>query len=182
MQDDEFEFHEVDRGRWDDLEGLFNSRGGPKYCWCMVWRNMPTGVSCGYNDAKKEALRGQVQQGGAFGILGYINGEAVVWCSIAPRNTYRALGGPADASGERVWSIVCFFVPRRLRLKGVARKLVRAAVDHAREKGATVVEAFPVDPDSPSYRFMGFVGTFESMGFWEVGRAGIRRHVMRLSV
>ena len=172
----------MDRGRWDDLEGLFNSTGGPKYCWCMVWRNMPTGVSCGYNDAKKEALRGQVQQGGAIGILGYINGEAVVWCSIAPRNTYRALGGPADALGERVWSFVCFFVPRRLRLKGVARKLVRAAVDHAREKGATVVEAFPVDPESPSYRFMGFVGTFESMGFQEMGRAGIRRHVMRLPV
>ena len=89
MQDDEFEFHEVDRGRWDDPEGLFNSRGGPKYCWCMVWRTMPAGVSCGDNDAKKEALRGQVQQGEAIGILGYINGEVVAWCSNAPRDSYR---------------------------------------------------------------------------------------------
>ncbi len=182
MLDDEIEFHGVDRDRWDDLEGLFNSRGGPKYCWCMVWRTMPAGASRGDRDAKKEVLRGRVQQGEAIGILGYINGEVVAWCSIAPRDSYRALGGPADASGERVWSFVCFFVPRRLRLKGVARKLVRAAVDHAREKGAAVVEAFPVDPDSPSYRFMGFVGTFESMGFREVGRAGIRRHIMRLPV
>ena len=67
-------------------------------------------------------------------------------------------------------------------MKGVARKLVRAAVGHAREKGATAVEAYPVDPDLPSYRFMGFVGTFDAMGFREVGRAGIRRHVMRLPV
>ena len=43
MMDDEIEFHEVDRGRWSDLEGLFDSTGGPKYCWCMVWRNMPAG-------------------------------------------------------------------------------------------------------------------------------------------
>ena len=180
--DDEIEFHEVDRGRWRDLEGLFDSRGGPKYCWCMVWRSMPAGVSRGDNDAKKEALRGRVQQGEDIGILGYLKGEVVGWCSVAPRDTYRALGGPADAPGENVWSIVCFFVPRRLRMKGIARGLVRAAVDYAREKGATVVEAYPVAPDSPSYRFMGFIGTFESMGFREVGRAGIRRHVMRLPV
>jgi hypothetical protein len=53
-------------------------------------------------------------------------------------------------------------------------------VEHARRRGATVVEAYPVDPDSPSYRFMGFVSTFEAAGFREVGRAGARRHVMRL--
>ena len=64
----------------------------------------------------------------------------------------------------------------------MTRLLIEAAVDHARGKGATVVEAYPVDPTSPSYRFMGFVGTFESMGFREVGRAGTRRHVMRLSL
>ena len=74
------------------------------------------------------------------------------------------------------------FRPATAWNKGVARKLVKSAVVHAREKGATVVEAYPVAPDSPSYRFMWFIGTFESMGFREVGRAGIRRHVMRLPV
>ena len=57
MMDDEIKFHEVDRGRWSDLEGLFDSTGGPEYCWCMVWRNMRAGISRGDNDAKKEALR-----------------------------------------------------------------------------------------------------------------------------
>ena len=95
--------------------------------------------------------------------------------------SWAALTMPANAT-ESVWSIVCFFVPRRLRGKGMTRRLIEAAVDHARENGATVVEAYPVDPTSPSYRFMGLVGTFEAMGFREVGRAGIRRHVMRLSL
>ena len=106
MMDDEIEFHEVDRDRWDDLEGLFNSRGGPSTAGAWSGATMPTGASRGDRDAKKEALRGQVQQGKAIGILGYINGEAVGWCSIAPRDTYRSLGGPADAAGENVWSIV----------------------------------------------------------------------------
>ena len=49
-------------------------------------------------------------------------------------------------------------------------------------RGATVVEAYPVDNDSPSYRFMGRVSTFRKAGFKEVGRAGFRRNVMRIAV
>jgi len=61
-------------------------------------------------------------------------------------------------------------------------RLIEAAVAHARKRGATVVEAYPVDPDSPSFRFMGLVSAFKAAGFREVGRAGTRRHVMRLKV
>jgi hypothetical protein len=43
-------------------------------------------------------------------------------------------------------------------------------------------EAYPVAPDSPSYRFMGFVPMFEKARFVEIGTAGTRRHVMRLSL
>lgn len=38
------EFLPVTPERWPDLARLFEGRGGPKYCWCMVWRPWPTGV------------------------------------------------------------------------------------------------------------------------------------------
>ena len=167
--DDEIEFHEVDRGRWRDVEGLFDSRGGPKYCWCMVWRNMPAGVPRGDNEAKKEALRGRVQQGEDIGILGYLKEEVVGWCSVALRDTYRVLGGPADAPGENVWSIVCFFVPRRLRMKGVARGLVRAAVDYAREKGQRWLRPI-LSPPTP--QATASWGSSERSNRWVFGKWG----------
>ncbi len=178
------EFHDVDRDRWADLESLFESRGGPKYCWCMVWRPMPPGADRADSGAKKSALRDQVDDDIPIGILGYLDGEPAAWCSIAPRSTYRDLGGlkdPAEAKAS-VWSLVCFFVPRRLRGGGIMKRLLAAAIDQARSKGATVVEAYPVDPDSPSYLFMGFVPSFQAAGFRETGRAGTRRHVMRLEL
>lgn len=181
LTEEGIKFLEVDRSRWDDLEHLFESRGGPSYCWCMVWRPMPKGSSRSDRHAKKEGLRQQVLQGTPVGILGYVEGEPIAWCSIAPRDSYRKLGGPDDQSRD-VWSIVCFFVHRRFRAKGMTRRLITAAVHHAKKKGAKVVEAYPVDRDAPSYRFMGFVETFESMGFREVGRAGTRRHVVQLSL
>ena len=53
---------------------------------------------------------------------------------------------------------------------------------HAAARGATVVEAYPVASDSPSYRYMGFTSMYRAAGFEEVGLAGTRRHVMRLKV
>ena len=31
-------FKELTRKNWRDMEGLFESKGCPSYCWCMVWR------------------------------------------------------------------------------------------------------------------------------------------------
>jgi len=72
------------------------------------------------------------------------------------------------------------FVRRDCRGRGLAHELIAAAVEQARKRGATAVEAYPVDPDSPSYRYMGFVPAFRRAGFAEIGMAGSRRHVMRL--
>jgi GNAT superfamily N-acetyltransferase len=181
-------FHEVDQRRWPDLERLFESRGGPKSCWCMVWRATPEEAKRTDGPSRKAALATRVAAGTPIGILGYLGGEPVAWCSIAPRASYRRLGGAGDGIGEDrdagndVWSIACFFVPRRLRGQGVTERLIAAAVTHARRKGARVVEGYPVAPTSPSYRFMGFRSTFAGAGFEEVGRAGTRRHVVRLRV
>ena len=177
-------FHEVDAERWPDLERLFEARGGPKSCWCMVWRARGAEARSTDGKSRKAALKRRVASEVPIGILGYIDAEPVAWCSIAPRESYRTLGGKAEGETTpgRVWSLVCFFVPRRFRGIGLTRRLIRAAVDTAKRHGASIVEAYPVDEDSPSYRFMGFVSVFADMGFREVGRAGSRRHVMQLAV
>ncbi|HLF08561.1 MAG TPA: hypothetical protein VI789_04350, partial [Dehalococcoidia bacterium] len=34
-------FREVEQQHWGDLVRLFENPGGPKACWCMVWRATP---------------------------------------------------------------------------------------------------------------------------------------------
>lgn len=171
------DIREVTAERWDDFDALFESRGAPRYCWCMAWRGSPEERES--NASRKVGMRERVQGGVPVGLLAYVEERPVGWCSVAPRDTYRPLGGVED-DDEGVWAIVCFFVLRDHRGEGLMRALLGAAVDHAREQGARVVEAYPVDPDSPSYRFMGFVEEFEGLGFVEEKMAGTRRHVMRL--
>ena len=84
--------------------------------------------------------------------------------------------------GDQRLGIVCFFAKRDLRGRGISARLLEAACAEAAANGADVIEGYPVDPESPSYRFMGVRPTFLAAGFEEIGMAGTRRHVMRLSL
>jgi len=42
-----------------------------------------------------------------------------------------------------------------------------------------MLEGYPVDPDSPNYRFGGYVPAFEQAGYALVGRKEERRHIVR---
>ena len=172
-------FREVTPDNWPDFEHLFECRGGPKACWCMVWRATPFEAKQPNGLARKAAMKARIMTGSTVGLLGYLDDEPVAWCSVAPRSTYRRLVDD-DEPDEGIWSIACYFVVRRLRGQGVTRRIIAAAVDFAKNRGARTVEAYPVDPGSPSYRFMGFLSSFETAGFREVGRAGTRRHVFQL--
>lgn len=100
-------------------------------------------------------------------------------CRCAAVNLSR-FGWRPEKPDENIWSLVCLFVKREHHGLRITARLIATAVAHA-QQGATAVEAYPVDPDSPTYRFMGFVSAFRKAGFVEVGRTGTRRHVMRLN-
>jgi GNAT superfamily N-acetyltransferase len=169
-------FKPVTQRNWKDFEKLFESKGAPGYCWCMVWRDMLKGGSRSDNAAKKSSIKNFVANKSPIGILCYDKKEPVAWCSIAPRESYRELGG--DQSLNNVWSLVCFYIKKEYRDQGLSQAMVKEAMKYAKSKGATYIEAYPVDPDSPSYRFGGFKTLFEKSGFEFRHKAGSRRNVM----
>lgn len=83
--------------------------------------------------------------------------------------------------GERVWSVVCFFVAPRARRRGLRPALLEAACRYAAGAGAAVVEAYP-SPDGRSYRFMGTRELYRAAGFEEVRAPDGARPVMRRQV
>jgi GNAT superfamily N-acetyltransferase len=179
QRSNQLQFKIVDASTWKDFEHLFESRGGPKYCWCMVWRVTSEEAKLSNPAWRKAAIQHRVESGSPVGLLGYLDHEPVAWCSIAPKSTYQRLPLLGDELSENIWVLACFFVIRRLRGSGFTRQMIEAAVTYARNNGATMLEAYPVDPDSPSYRFMGFKETFTASGFKELCREGKRRHIMR---
>ena len=166
----------VDENTWSDFEALFQSRGAPSYCWCMAWRMTSTELKNNTSANRKKFIRKRVKNGTPIGLLAYVGEEPVAWCSVAPRETYRRLGG--DEQLERVWTVACFFIKREFRDQGLVKFLIEEAKKNARRNGEKYLEAYPEDPDSPSYRHMGFKPTFEKANFSFVKKAGTRRNVM----
>jgi hypothetical protein len=65
------------------------------------------------------------------------------------------------------------------------KELAIAAVGHAKEKGASAVDACPVEADRPLMWGDGFVGiasVFRNLGFTEIARRSPRRPLMRLTL
>lgn len=79
---------------WAGLARLFTRRGAPHYCWCSVWRDLTTAQRRDPG-AKPAGLRRRARRGEHVGLLACDNGEPVAWCSVGPRESDRALGGPA---------------------------------------------------------------------------------------
>jgi GNAT superfamily N-acetyltransferase len=173
-------FYPVNLDRWSDFVELFESRGGPHYCWCTRWRTVDMQGKKSDKEEKKASMKARVNAGIPVGILAYLDQRPIAWCSVAPRDTYRLLGGDKTKTG--VWSVACFFVCRTFRNTGISSRLLAAAIDYAKQNGARYVEAYPVDPDSPSYRFMGFRQVFERHYFVYLKRLGKRRHLMILDL
>jgi len=170
----------VDKSNWTDLEKLFESKGGPHNCWCMVWRNMKERTDRANKADKKKSLKDHVDNKTPIGLLCYDSSKAIAWCSIAPRESYRELSG--DSSLTDVWSLVCFYIKKEYRQKGITEELIKQATIYAKANGAKYIEAYPVDPESPSYRFMGFKPIFDKLGFEFKHKAGQRRYVMTIPI
>ena len=166
----------VTDSNWRDFESLFESRGAPSWCWCMVWRLTKEERKERGRENRKKCMKGRIQSKVPVGILAYTADKPVAWCSVAPRGSHRNLGG--DESLGDVWSITCFFIKREFRGRNMVSTLIEAAVQYAGDNGARYVEAYPVETDSQSYRYMGFISSFEKAGFNFVKMAGTKRHVM----
>lgn len=182
----ELEVHPATPERWADLEQLFGAHGAFAGCWCMWWRLKRAEFERQQGEGNKQALRAIVASGEVPGLLAYFQGRPVGWCSVAPRERFPVLQRsrvlkPVD--DVPVWSIVCLFVEKGVRKRGVASRLLRAALEYVREQGGRVVEAYPVEPrveEMPDYlAYTGVVSTFKRLGFVEVARRSERRPIMR---
>jgi len=176
--------------RWDDLVALFARPGASiaRGCYCMCYRRSgrheaPAGLAP--SEDNRRALKALVDRGVVPGLIGYESDRPIGWVSLGPREDYAKLARspvmkPVDA--KPVWSIICFFVDAKARHRGVAESLLKGAVAWARERGATLLEAYPCDKPAggvDAFMWFGAKPMFDRAGFVEVARRKPTRPLMR---
>ena len=155
----------------------------------MWWRLSRREFEQRQGDGNRRAMKGLVESGCVPGILGYEDGKAVAWCSVAPRHDFASLERSRvlkRLDELPVWSIVCFFVAKEHRGRGTLLALIRAAVDHVRRHGGAVVEAYPTVPKNgrlaPVSSFMGLPEVFAEAGFVECARPSASKRILRFYI
>jgi len=126
-----FEFHPLTCQRWEDYAELFSPRGAPHDCRCMWWRMTTAEFERNKGQANRKALKEPVDSGNVLGILAYSGARAVGWCPVGPRTDFaRLVRSPVlkPIDDQPVWSVVCLFVARNFRRKGLSVELLKAAL------------------------------------------------------
>ena len=119
------------------------------------------------------------------GIIAYADRRPIAWCCIGPREEFPALERSrvlARVDDLPVWSIVCLFVARPFRGRGVSVECLKAAAEYAREKHARIVEGYPFEPTlilPAPFVWTGLASAFRKAGFKEVLRRSRTRPIMR---
>jgi GNAT superfamily N-acetyltransferase len=155
----------------------------------MWWRLSRSEFMKQRGDGNKKALKKIVDFGQVPGILAYSSNEPVGWCSVGPRESFPTLERSRvlkRVDDKPVWSIVCFYVDKRFRRRGLTVALARAAINYAKARGAQIVEGYSVKaragkmPDP--FAYTGLVSSLRDAGFVEIAKPSETRLIMRYEV
>jgi GNAT superfamily N-acetyltransferase len=174
---------------WDDFAALVEANNGVwGGCWCMGFHAEGLSGTAEDNRAAKER---HTREGTVHQVLVYDDARAVGWCQFGtPAELPNVKNQKTYEKAARElpnWRIGCIFTSSRHRERGVAQAAVTAALEHIRQAGGGVVEAYPEQvaerkPQRGAYFHTGPETLFEGLGFVRDRRIAKWRWVMRLEL
>lgn len=181
--------------RFDDAQHALTGGGDGRSCQCQWWTLTNAEFDKTSQDERRELLRHEMVAGPPPALIAYVDGEAAGWVRVGPRTSQVRLArtrvinesSREPFEDESVWAVSCFVVRREYRRTGLNAQLLAAAVDFARENGARIIEAYPIDTRAGTKKasnelYHGVLSTFEDAGFVEVARPKPDMAVVALEV
>jgi GNAT superfamily N-acetyltransferase len=184
--------------RFEDAQHALTGGGDGSSCQCAWWTITNAQFQQTTRDERKALLKDEIVAGPPPALIAYVDGEAAGWVRVGPRTHQPRLARTkqfTDNSAEpwdddSVWAVTCFVVRREHRGQGLNARLLDAAIDFARSRGARVLEAYPKEPVDPATGkktpanelFLGTVSTFTKAGFREVARPKPSRAIVSLDL
>jgi GNAT superfamily N-acetyltransferase len=172
---------------WPYLLKLFGEKGACGGCWCMTPRLPPSVYNKHKGEGNKKLFVKLIQSQEPLGVIGFAGETPISWCSFSPKDRLlqmrnsRIMQSTTDAD---VWSIVCLFVEKEYRRKGISSKIISAAADYAFSQGAKIVEAYHVVSRSgkmpDAFAWNGIWSSYKKAGFTEVKKLSDTRLIMQL--
>ncbi len=175
---------------WNKFIELFGEKGAADGCWCMYYRTVNKEYKEGRKDgSNKRKMHALVSGGKQVGLLGILDGKAVGWCALSPREDFVRIEKSRThkrTDDEPVWSVPCFYTDKKYRGTGVSEEMLKGVIKYARENNIKILEAYPVVPLNGkipnSSAWYGIYNSFEKAGFEVASTKLPNRPMMRYYV
>lgn len=159
---------------FEDVRALVGPRSpDASVCWCLSYR-IPSKVNNAMRGQERGAFVAKLLDDGPLGVLAYDGDVPVGWAAVAPRadTTFARNRKIPHVDDLPVWSLWCIRVRPGHRGKGISHTLIEGAVDFALDRGAPVLEAYPLDNGAAkvdqTMAYAGLRANFEAAGFVHV--------------
>jgi GNAT superfamily N-acetyltransferase len=167
--------------RFGDAEHALTGGGDGASCQCQWWMITNKEFNETTRDEREGLLQTEMVDGPPPALIAYVDGVAAGWVRVGPRTAQVRLSrtrafaeSPQPWDDESVWAVSCFVVRGEFRNRGLNARLLEAAIAYARESGARLLEAYPIDlaagKRAVNDLYHGVLSTFEAAGFHEVAR------------
>ncbi|MDF2674348.1 MAG: hypothetical protein K0R09_2616 [Clostridiales bacterium] len=137
-------------------------------CSFEQWQNR-TGA-----ENRSEAVE-QILNGNMKGYLAFDGDKCIGWCNANDAGEFIRIEKDINhiVKNQKVGCVICFVIHPEYRKQGVARLLLKQAVEDFKEKGFDAVLSIPVDiKDAPEKLYRGTVNMYREYGFEEIEKKG----------
>jgi ribosomal protein S18 acetylase RimI-like enzyme len=156
--------------------------GGPLFahnpnwsgCYCRFYHldcEMETWISRAGETNRSDAL-GAISRSEMKGWLAFDGDHCIGWCNANALSTYLRMKPfwPEDDDPSKLGATMCFVVHPDSRGQGIARKLLRTAVEEFRASGFKAVLAFPVKSETNHQNdYRGTLNMYLELGYRDLG-------------
>ena len=193
-EDDAIEIHPLTPERASDFLAFFDHERGPAFadnpewatCYCQFYHTpKPVDWKARTGEENRRAMTERIASGEMEGFLAYARSapgaaiEVLGWLNAQPRNKLphcfkrmRIDATETALADHKSAQVVCFVIHPQWRRRGIARKLLDAALGSFARRGIEMVEAYPfksVDSDDPGDHYHGTLSMLLAAGFVVTG-------------
>lgn len=142
-------------------------------CFCRFYHTNCSAAEWSNRTGEENRLEAieQIKAGNMKGYLAFDGDKCIGWCNANNVNQYIRLEEDIKhiVKGKKVGCVICFVIHPEYRNQGIARLLLKQAIEDFRLQGFDAVLAIPVDmKDKLEKRYRGTLNMYGELGFREI--------------
>jgi GNAT superfamily N-acetyltransferase len=144
-------------------------------CFCRFYHTSCSGEEWRNRSGEENRLEAieEIKNGNMKGYLAFDGEQCIGWCNANDTRQFVRLENELKSviGDQKVGCVICYVIHPNYRKQGIARLMLKQAIEDFKAEGFDGVLALPVDvKDDPEKLYRGTINMYKDQGFKEIER------------